>query len=192
MRAIRATTIRRLHRSRWIQCTASTRCKSPRGPTRRRSAAAPTPCQRSSTGRCPCSQTARTSNGRDVTPTYSGAPQSTILSMLHGRASLRPDDVAFSFTDYALDPAGVTESLTWAQVSHRTMNVARELSLHASVGDRAVILAPQSLDYILAFLGSMRQGQRHRDQPSLHRSQERQNVVKALRSQDHRPVTSVW
>jgi fatty acid CoA ligase FadD21 len=38
------------------------------------------------------------------------------------------------------------------------MNVARELSLHASVGDRAVILAPQSLDYILAFLGSMQAG----------------------------------
>ena len=27
--------------------------------------------------------------------------------MLHGRASLRPDDVAFTFTDYAKDPAGV-------------------------------------------------------------------------------------
>jgi fatty acid CoA ligase FadD21 len=78
--------------------------------------------------------------------------------MLHGRASLRPDDVAFTFTDYVHDPAGVTESLTWAQLSRRTSNVARELSLHASVGDRAVILAPQSLDYILAFLGSMQAG----------------------------------
>jgi fatty acid CoA ligase FadD21 len=78
--------------------------------------------------------------------------------MLHGRASLRPGDVAFTFTDYVHDPAGVTESLTWAQLSRRTMNVARELSLHASVGDRAVILAPQSLDYILAFLGSMQAG----------------------------------
>ena len=38
------------------------------------------------------------------------------------------------------------------------MNVARELSLHGSVGDRAVILAPQGLDYILAFLGSMQAG----------------------------------
>jgi fatty acid CoA ligase FadD21 len=78
--------------------------------------------------------------------------------MLHGRASLRPGDVAFTFTDYVHDPAGVTESLTWAQLSRRTLNVARELSLHASVGDRAVILAPQSLDYILAFLGSMQAG----------------------------------
>ncbi len=38
------------------------------------------------------------------------------------------------------------------------MNVARELSLHAGVGDRAVILAPQGLHYILAFLGSMQAG----------------------------------
>jgi fatty acid CoA ligase FadD21 len=78
--------------------------------------------------------------------------------MLHGRASLRPGDMAFTFTDYVNDSAGVSESLTWSQLSCRTLNVARELSLHASVGDRAVILAPQSLDYILAFLGSMQAG----------------------------------
>jgi fatty acid CoA ligase FadD21 len=78
--------------------------------------------------------------------------------MLHGRASLRPHDVAFTFTDYVDDWAGVPESLTWSQLSRRTLNVARELSLHGSVGDRAVILAPQSLDYIAAFLGSMQAG----------------------------------
>src|SRR5258707_9642861 len=78
--------------------------------------------------------------------------------MLHGRASLRAGDVAFTFTDYVHDPAGVSESLTWSQLSGRTLNVARELSLHASVGDRAVILAPQSLDYVAAFLGSMQAG----------------------------------
>src|ERR1700712_371332 len=78
--------------------------------------------------------------------------------MLHGRASMRPDDIAFTFTDYADEPAGVATSLTWAQLSRRTFNVARELAVHASVGDRAVILAPQSLDYIVAFLGSMQAG----------------------------------
>jgi fatty acid CoA ligase FadD21 len=78
--------------------------------------------------------------------------------MLHGRASLRPDDVAFTFTDYVHDSAGVCDSLTWSQLSRRALNAARELSLHASVGDRAVILAPQSLDYIAAFLGSMQAG----------------------------------
>ncbi|ORV98559.1 AMP-binding protein [Mycobacterium kyorinense] len=85
-------------------------------------------------------------------------PQSSILSMLHGRASLRPNDIAFTFTDYDDDWAGVPENLTWSQLSRRTHNVARELSFHGSAGDRAVILAPQSLDYIAAFLGSMQAG----------------------------------
>jgi fatty acid CoA ligase FadD21 len=85
-------------------------------------------------------------------------PQSSILSMLHGRASLRPHDVAFTFTNYDNDWAGVPESLTWSQLSRRTLNLARELRFHGSVGDRAVILAPQSLDYIAAFLGAMQAG----------------------------------
>jgi fatty acid CoA ligase FadD21 len=84
--------------------------------------------------------------------------QPTILSMLHGRASLRPHDIAFTFTNHDDDWAGVPESLTWSQLSRRTLNLARELGLHASVGDRAVILAPQGLDYIAAFLGSMQAG----------------------------------
>src|SRR6201995_2750265 len=85
-------------------------------------------------------------------------PQSSILSMLHGRASLRPHEVAVKYADYEKDWAGVPESLTWSQLSRRTMNVAREIRLHGSVGDRAIILAPQGLDYILAFLGAMQAG----------------------------------
>ncbi len=78
--------------------------------------------------------------------------------MLHGRASLRPDDVAYTFTDYVDDPAGVRESLTWAQLSRQTLNAARAIRLHGAVGDRALILAPQGLGYILAFLGAMQAG----------------------------------
>lgn len=84
--------------------------------------------------------------------------QSSILSMLHGRASMRPDDVAFTFTDYSADPAGVAHTLTWSQLARRTTNVARELTRLGAPGDRAVILAPQGLEYILAFLGSMQAG----------------------------------
>ena len=78
--------------------------------------------------------------------------------MLHGRASMRPDDVVFTFTDYESDPDGVVETLTWSQLSRRTMNVAREVAAHGTTGDRAVILAPQGLEYILAFLGAMQAG----------------------------------
>lgn len=84
--------------------------------------------------------------------------QSSILSMLHGRASLRPDDPAFTFTDYARVPDGVAETLTWSRLARRTTNVANEIRRHGSTGDRAVILAPQGLEYILAFLGSMQAG----------------------------------
>ncbi len=84
--------------------------------------------------------------------------QSTILSMLHGRASLRPNEAAFTFTDYEQDSAGVRETLTWSQLSRQTLNVAREIRAHGSVGDRAVILAPQGLDYVRAFLGAMQAG----------------------------------
>ena len=85
-------------------------------------------------------------------------PQSSILSILHGRAALRPDDVAFAFTDYENDWSGVRQSLTWSQLSRRTLNLANELRPYGSAGDRAVVLAPQGLDYVAAFLGSMQAG----------------------------------
>src|SRR6201996_8241513 len=100
--------------------------------------------------------------------------------MLHGRASLRPDDVAFTFTDYGRDPAGVSESLTWSQMSRRTLNVARELGVHAAVGDRAVILAPQSLDYVAAFLGSMQAGLIAVPLPLPHRGSSHERVSAVL------------
>ena len=78
--------------------------------------------------------------------------------MLHGRASLRPHDVAYTFTSYEGNWEGVSESLTWSQISRRTLSVASQLGPHGSIGDRAVILAPQGLDYIAAFLGSMQAG----------------------------------
>jgi long-chain fatty acid adenylyltransferase FadD28 len=66
--------------------------------------------------------------------------------------------MAYTFIDYEQDWAGMAESLTWFQVYRRTLNVARELRLCASPGDRAVILAPQGLDYIVAFLGALQAG----------------------------------
>ncbi|OBF28316.1 acyl-CoA synthetase [Mycobacterium sp. ACS1612] len=100
--------------------------------------------------------------------------------MLHGRASMRPDDVAFTFTDYVDDFAGVSENLTWSQLSRRTTNVARELSRHGSAADRAVILAPQGLDYIAAFLGSMEAGLIAVPLPLPHRGSSHERVSAVL------------
>ena len=71
---------------------------------------------------------------------------------------MQPNDTAFTFIDYEQDWAGVTESLTWSQAYRRTLNVAHELRHCASSGDRAVILAPQGLNYITAFLGALQAG----------------------------------
>ena len=78
--------------------------------------------------------------------------------LLRKRASLQPDDVAYTFVDYQQDWAGVAESVTWPQLYRRVRNVAREVRLCTSPGDRAVILAHQGLDYILAFLGALEAG----------------------------------
>ena len=84
--------------------------------------------------------------------------QSSIPAVLRERASLQPNDTAFTFIDYEQDWAGAAEQLTWSQLYRRTINVAEELKRHGSTGDRAVILAPQGLDYIAAFLGSLHAG----------------------------------
>ena len=81
-----------------------------------------------------------------------------IPALLRERASLQPNRTAFTFIDYEQDWAGVAESLTWSQLYRRVLNVAQELRLRGSTGDRAVILAPQGLDYIVAFLGALQAG----------------------------------
>jgi long-chain fatty acid adenylyltransferase FadD28 len=83
----------------------------------------------------------------------------SILDLMCERASLQPDDTAFTFIDYEQDWAGLAESLTMSQLYRRTLNVARELRHCGSTGDRALILAPQGLDYIVAFFGALQAGQ---------------------------------
>src|SRR4051794_1264386 len=85
--------------------------------------------------------------------------QSSIPAEVAQRARQRPNDVAFTFIDYEADPSGAfVESLTWLQVYQRSRVVAEELLRCGSVGDRAAIVAPQNLDYIVAFFGAMQAG----------------------------------
>jgi acyl transferase domain-containing protein/acyl-CoA synthetase (AMP-forming)/AMP-acid ligase II/acyl carrier protein/NADP-dependent 3-hydroxy acid dehydrogenase YdfG len=85
--------------------------------------------------------------------------ESSLPAVLRERASLRPNEAAFTFIDYEQDHAGVAESLTWSQLYRRTLNVAQELRACGSPGDRAVISAPQGLEYIVAFLAALQAGQ---------------------------------
>jgi long chain fatty acid CoA FadD26 len=82
----------------------------------------------------------------------------SIPAALADRAEQQPDDIAYTFVDYEVDPAGFAESLTWSEVHERVRVVAAKLSACGSPGDRAVILAPQSLEYVVAFLGAIQAG----------------------------------
>lgn len=82
-------------------------------------------------------------------------PEVSTFSTLRERAGLQPDDIAYAYTDYDSNWEGVTHTLTWGQVYRSALNVAHAVKACGSMGDRAVILAPQGLEYISAFLGSM-------------------------------------
>jgi fatty acid CoA ligase FadD28 len=84
--------------------------------------------------------------------------ESSISAVLRERAHLAPDATAFTFLDYDRDPAGAAERLTWSQVYRGALHVARELQRCGPAGSRAVVLAPQGLHYVTAFLGALQAG----------------------------------
>jgi acyl-CoA synthetase (AMP-forming)/AMP-acid ligase II len=44
----------------------------------------------------------------------------SLTTLLQRRANQQPGDTAYTFIDYDLDPAGVAQSLTWAQLQTLT------------------------------------------------------------------------
>lgn len=83
---------------------------------------------------------------------------SSIPTVLRERASLHPNGVALTYIDYERGWDGAAEDLTWAQLYRRMQNAADQLRLCGSPGDRAVILAPQGLEYAIGFLGALQAG----------------------------------
>ncbi|MDZ4268334.1 MAG: AMP-binding protein [Mycobacterium sp.] len=91
-------------------------------------------------------------------PALTAPSVATIPALLAERARQQAEDTAFTFVDYESDPAGISESLTWSELRDRALVVAEKLAKLGSPGDRAVILAPQSLEYIVGFLGAIEAG----------------------------------
>ncbi|OBH92087.1 AMP-binding protein [Mycobacterium sp. E2733] len=82
----------------------------------------------------------------------------SLTALLQERVDRQPDATAYTFIDYDVDPNGFAESITWAQIQSKAQVVAEELGLHGASGDRAAILAPQGLEYIVALLGALHAG----------------------------------
>ena len=81
--------------------------------------------------------------------------ESSIPIVLRERASLQPHDVAFSYLDFDKDWEGVPDSVTWAGLHRRAVNLADELRACADFGDRVVITAPQGMEYVTGYLGAL-------------------------------------
>ncbi len=82
----------------------------------------------------------------------------SIPDLLKNRAEQQPNELAYTFLDYDVDPAGFADTVTWSELYERVQDVAARLLQCGSPGDRAAILAPQSLDYIVAYFGAMHAG----------------------------------
>ena len=82
----------------------------------------------------------------------------SLPALLLRRATEEPDAPAYIFMDPEVTGTGEAEVLTWAQLYRKSLVLAEELRLHGAPGDRAAILAPQGLDYIVSFLGALQAG----------------------------------
>lgn len=82
----------------------------------------------------------------------------SLPALLLRRATEDPDGPAYIFMDPEVTGTGPAETLTWSELHRKVLVLADELRLHGAPGDRAGILAPQGLDYIVSFLGALQAG----------------------------------
>lgn len=73
-----------------------------------------------------------------------------IVEVLVHRASLQPDDIAYSFLG---EDDQLAASLTYGQLFEDASRVATRVLMHASPGDRAILLFASGLEFIKAFFG---------------------------------------
>jgi 8-amino-7-oxononanoate synthase len=74
----------------------------------------------------------------------------TICHRLVNWAAESPQTTAFEF---CADGESVTESITYAELVSQAAQLANELRTTSAVGDRALLLLPTSIDYVVALVG---------------------------------------
>ncbi|MBX6768184.1 MAG: fatty acyl-AMP ligase, partial [Actinomadura rubrobrunea] len=84
-----------------------------------------------------------------------GSGRTPLIERVARWAAERPDDPAYTFVDYSADPAGVKITASWAETHRRARAMAVRLRATAEPGERAALLLPQTLDYMMTMLGAM-------------------------------------
>jgi fatty acid CoA ligase FadD32 len=82
------------------------------------------------------------------------AAATTLVQRARELAALSPDRPAYTFVDYQARAQGQAQCLTWAELDRRATALAAVLRWHGMAGERAAVLAPQGLDYVVAMLGA--------------------------------------
>lgn len=88
-------------------------------------------------------------------PLHSSDAPATVLDILRRRAQAEPERVAYTFLSDGLTDG---PSLTYGELDRQARAVAARLAQHSTPGDRALLLYPQSLDFIVAFFGCLYAG----------------------------------
>jgi acyl-CoA synthetase (AMP-forming)/AMP-acid ligase II len=88
-------------------------------------------------------------------PFNTGEACATVVDILRRRAQLQPERLAYTFL-----PDGITaaQTLTYGELDRQARALAARLARHSAPGDRALLLYPQSLDFIVAFFGCLYAG----------------------------------
>ncbi len=84
--------------------------------------------------------------------------EASIPAVLRDWARQQPDAPAYTYIDYEIDPEGYEQTLTWSELFGRVQALAAEIGTIGAPGDRAAILAPQGMEYIVAFYAALEAG----------------------------------
>ncbi|SEG89101.1 fatty acid CoA ligase FadD32 [Thermomonospora echinospora] len=88
-------------------------------------------------------------------PALPDIDRTPLITRLGRWAKEYPDDRAYTFVDYTTDVEGAVTDLTWSELDRRARAVAAALRRACQPGRRVAILAPQCMDYVVAFFGAM-------------------------------------
>src|SRR5947209_3517018 len=76
----------------------------------------------------------------------------SLVEILRGWARDRPGQRAYTFLDGAGEEAA---ALCFGELDARARAVAAALQAHGAAGERALLLFPPGLDFVVAFLGAL-------------------------------------
>ena len=83
--------------------------------------------------------------------------RSSLVELLEFRASTQPEDRSHLFLS---DRGTVEASLTFAELHRRASAVALRLAARSRPGDRALLIFPPGLDFVVGFFGCLMAGHR--------------------------------